>query len=223
VKFPLYYNQAVPRGGAGTWAPSIEVDPSRLSRATLEHDMRVARIAIAGSLLIATMAMALAPAAGAATSVSYPGGCQILVSKVTALPSDELTVSASGFPVGASVTFTLTSATPPPNPVRLGTVVAVANSSGTGTATLVFKLAADTRPGRYIITASGVPAGQCNPSVSTNLEVSASTGTTAAGGTLPHTGTNSAWLLQIGLLLIALGGLVTLAARKRGAHARVDS
>jgi LPXTG-motif cell wall-anchored protein len=182
--------------------------------------MRVARIAIAGSLLIATMALALAPTAGAKTTVSYTGGCAIMLSKVTAIPGDKLTVSASGYPVGVTVTFTLYS-----KPVVLGTAVAVANGNGTGTATLVFTLPANTTSGMHVITATGTPPGQCDPSVSTNLMVSANTGTTAAtgGGTLPRTGTNSALLFQIALLLIALGGLVTLAARKRLAHARVDS
>jgi LPXTG-motif cell wall-anchored protein len=189
--------------------------------------MRVARIpiAIAGSLLVAAMLFTLAPAAGAKTTVSYTGGCAIVISKVTATPGDQLTVSATGFPVGAKVMFQIRSVTPPVRTTKLGTVTAVANGQGTGTATLVFSLAANTVPGMYVISAHGAPPGQCDPFVSTNLMVSAAVATTTAtgGGTLPHTGTNSALLFQIALLLIALGGLVTLAARKRLAHARVDS
>jgi LPXTG-motif cell wall-anchored protein len=186
--------------------------------------MRVARIpiAIAGSFLVAAMLVLLAPMAEASTSVSYPGGCAITLSQVTATAADQLTVSASGYPVGAVVTFTLHS-----QPYVLGHAVAVANGNGTGTATLSFHLPANITTGMHTITATGTPAGQCDPSVSTNLMVSANTATTAApstgGGTLPRTGTNSALLFQVALILIALGGLVTLAARKRLAHARVES
>ncbi len=189
--------------------------------------MRVARIpiAIAGSLLVTAMLVMLAPMSEAKTSVSYPGGCVIVISKVTAIPGDQLTVTASGFPVGAKVKFEMRSVKPPVRTTKLGTVTAVANSQGTGTATLVFTLPANTAPGMYTISAHGAPPGQCDPFVSTNLMVSASVATTTAtgGGTLPRTGTNSALLFQIALILIALGGLVTLAARKRLAHARVDS
>ena len=190
--------------------------------------MRVARTSIAvGSLLVAALLVTLAPASSAKTTVSYPGGCVIVLSKVVALPGDQLTVSSSGYPVGAPVTFTLRAVTPPPSHTTLGTATAVANSSGTGTATLVFTLPANLHPGLYIVTATGVPPGQCDPSVSTNLNVSArqtSTTTVATGGgTLPRTGTDSGLLLQVALVLIALGGLVTLAARKRVARVRVDS
>ena len=193
--------------------------------------MRVARIPIAilGSLLVtAAMLVSLAPAASAGhTKPSYPGGCAITLSKVVAFPHDKLTVSASGYPVGAKVTFTLTAVTPPPYTKSLGMATAVANGQGTGTATLVFTLPSNLHPGLYHITATGVPPGQCDPSVSTNLNVSAheqsSTTVATGGGTLPRTGTDSALLFQIALVLIALGGLVTLAARKRLAHARVDS
>jgi LPXTG-motif cell wall-anchored protein len=189
--------------------------------------MRVARIpiAIAGSLLVTVMLVMLAPVSEAKTSVSYPGGCAIVLSKVTAIPGDHLTVSATGFPVGAKVMFQMRSVKPPVRTTKLGTVTAVANSQGTGTATLVFTLPANTAPGMYVISAHGAPPGQCDPFVSTNLMVSANVvnTTVASGGTLPRTGTDSALLFQIALILIALGGLVTLTARKRLAHARVES
>jgi len=190
--------------------------------------MRVARIpiAVAGSLMVAAMLAILAPTAQAKTTVSYPGGCAIVLSQVTASPGNTLTVSATGFPVGAKVMFQMRSTRPPVKTTKLGTATAVANGQGTGTATLVFTLPANTAPGMYVISAHGAPPGQCDPFVSTNLMVSAQqvgTSTTLGGGTLPRTGTNSALLFQIALVLIALGGLVTLTARKRLAHARVDA
>ena len=190
--------------------------------------MRVARIpiAIAGSLLVVAMLVMLAPMAEAKTSVSYPGGCTIVPSHLLVFPLERITVTATGFPVGAKVTFTLRAVRPPPRPVVVGSAIAKANKFGTGTATLVFRVPLFTRPGLHTITAVGVPPGQCDPIVSSNIMVLASTTATTVstgGGTLPRTGTNSALLFQIALILIALGGLVTLAARKRLAHARVDS
>ena len=71
-------------------------------------------------------------------------------------------MTASGYPAGAMVTFTLSrpgNGTPPPQsdngPVTLGT----AHRGCHGVATLVFTLPAGTEPGMHVITASGVPAG----------------------------------------------------------------
>ena len=177
--------------------------------------MRLARILITVvAAMLATTTVMLGPVAGAAESkVDYPGGCAIVLSQVTATAGAQLTVTGKGFPPGSSVTFTLDAA-----PV-LGTVTA----DSTGTATLVFTLPTNTTPGMHVITATGIPPGQCDPSVSTNLMVSAVSATTppttTGGGTLPRTGTNSALLMQIAVLLIAVGGLITLTARKRMRHA----
>jgi len=179
--------------------------------------MRLARIPItmAVAMLAAVTFVVIAPSAGA---TPYPAGCTIQISNVTAIPGEQLTVTASGYPAGAVVTFVLHS-----TPVTLGT--SLADSSGV--ASLVFNLPAGTVPGVHVITASGAPAGDCDPLVSTRLVVDAATvgtATAATGsGTLPRTGTNSAELLQLALVLIALGGIITLATRKRLQRARVDS
>jgi LPXTG-motif cell wall-anchored protein len=192
--------------------------------------MRLARIPItmAVALLAAVTFVVIAPTAGA---TPYPGGCTIQISQVRATPGQQLTVTASGYPAGAQVTFTLSrpgEGTPPPQsdngPVVLGTVTANAS----GVATLVFTLPAGTKPGMHVITASGSPPGDCDPLVSTNLMVdAANVGTTipatSGTGTLPRTGTNSAELLQLALVLIAVGGIITLATRKRRQRAGVDS
>jgi len=180
--------------------------------------MRLARIPITMAVaLLATVAfVVIAPTAGA---TPYPGGCTIQISKVTALPGDHLTVTASGYPAGAMVTFVLHS-----TPVTLGT----AQADSSGVATLVFVLPAGTVPGVHVITASGAPAGDCDPLVSTNVMVDAATVSSSAPatsgtGTLPRTGTNSAELFQLALVLIAVGGIITLATRKRRQRAGVDS
>ncbi len=136
------------------------------------------------------------------------------LSQVTAVPGAQLTVTATGYPAGAQVTFTLDT-TPP---IVLGTVTADAN----GTATLAFTLP-KIGNGTYVISANGNPLGNCQVDPSTNLAVDAATATTAATGTLPRTGTNTAELVQLALVLIAVGGLVTLATRKRRQQSSVGS
>jgi hyaluronoglucosaminidase len=180
--------------------------------------MRLARIplTIATAMIAVAAFVMVAPAASASP---YPAGCTIQISKVTAVPGDQLTVTASGYPAGAVVTFTLHS-----TPVVLGSATATAG----GVATLVFTLPAGTVPGLHTITANGVPSGECDPLVSADLQVDAASvvsPTTAAAttGTLPRTGTNSAELIQLALVLIAVGGLITLATRKRLHRARVES
>jgi len=183
--------------------------------------MRLARIPITVivAMLAAVTFVTVAPASVASAS-PYPHNCDIKLSQVTAVPGDQLSVTASGYDPGAVVTFTLHS-----NPVVLGTATADAS----GDATLVFTLPPGTTPGLHTITATAVPEGDCDPAVvSTDLQVdaatvtSASPATTTGSGTLPRTGSNVAELLQLALVLIAAGGLITLATRKRR-HAHSDS
>jgi LPXTG-motif cell wall-anchored protein len=186
--------------------------------------MRSARMSIRIAVIVAaTCLVFLAPAistlesAGAASPpVSYQGGCTLVLSAVSATQGGQLSVTAKGFPAGALVTFTLHS-----DPVVLGS----ATADGNGDATLTFTLPADTTPGMHTITAVGVPPGQCDPEVSSELMVLAQnvTNTTAATGSLPRTGTNSFELLQIALVLIAIGGLITLATRKRLQRGNAES
>ncbi len=190
--------------------------------------MRLARISITMvvGLLAATTLVAIAPSASAASP--YPGnGCAVTISEVHVLPGSQLTVTATGYPAGAQVTFVLQrpgNGTPPPNsasaPVTLGTVTADAS----GTATLVFTMP-NVHPGLWVIVANGVPQGDCDPDVSTNVMVDAATvtSTSTGAGTLPRTGTNSAELVQLALVLIAVGGLITLATRKRRQQSRIGS
>jgi large repetitive protein len=183
--------------------------------------MRLARISV--MMIVAAFVMAtivtVAPAADAQSS-PYFHTCTVQLSAVAALPGSQLTVTASGFPAGSVVTFTIYS-----TPIVLGT--ATANASGD--ATLVFTLPAGLAPGMHTITATGLPPGDCDPAIpSTQVMVDASVvttapATTAASGTLPRTGTNSAELVQLALVLIVVGGLITLAARKRTRRASVDS
>jgi hypothetical protein len=186
--------------------------------------MRVARLAslMIASLFAVASLVALAPSASAVPP--YPGRCIITTSVTTAHTGQEVVIKATGFPAGATVTFTMT-------PSGGGTTVtlgsAVANPAGI--VHFNFKLAPGTPPGMYIITATGPATSFCDPLISTNLMVSAATvatppatTTTGNSGVLPRTGTNSALLFEIALLLIALGGLITLTTRKRLRRATVE-
>jgi hyaluronoglucosaminidase len=169
--------------------------------------MRLARIPITMVMALVAVAslVAIAPSASASP---YFTGCSLSISTPTVVVGQQLSVTASGYPTGSVVTFTLHS-----TPVVLGSATADAS----GNATLVFTLPVGTTPGLHQITANGVPLGECDPDVSTDLMVDAATVTTASvtTGTLPRTGTNSAELVQVALVLIAVGGLITLATRKR--------
>jgi hypothetical protein len=177
----------------------------------------VTLVAVIAAACLAMLGPAVATAGAASPPVSYQGGCTLVLSQVTVTQGGQLQVTAEGYPSGAVVTFTLHSTTL----VDLGSATADAN----GNATLAFTLPADTPAGMHAITASGVPAGQCDPEVSTNLMVLAqsTTNTSTSAGSLPRTGTNSFELLQIALILIAIGGLITLATRKRLQRGHAES
>jgi hypothetical protein len=184
--------------------------------------MRVARISVAvvASLFAFASLLIVAPAVSAAKP--YPGRCVLTVSAASTQPGKTVNVHATGFPPGSTVTFTMT-------PAGGGTTVvlgtAVANPAGN--VEFHFKLAVGTPPGMYIITATGPATSFCSPLISTTLMVSAATvatppPTSSSTGVLPRTGTNSGLLFEIALLLIAVGGMVTLTARKRLNRATVE-
>jgi LPXTG-motif cell wall-anchored protein len=184
--------------------------------------MRLARIPIAVLATLFAVASLVMVAPSASAVPPYPSRCVLSTSTFKVLPGQQVTVMATGFPAGATVTFTMALTNHKGPTMTLGS--AVANSAGV--ATLVFTVNPATTPGMYTITATGPATSDCSPLISTHLMVDAAavaTPTTAISGSLPRTGTNSAWLFQIALLLIALGGLVTLGARKRLQRATVES
>jgi hypothetical protein len=196
--------------------------------------MRLVRvpITVVVAILVALTLVTVAPSASAAVP-PYPAGCTVQLSKVSAFPGDQLTVTASGYPVGSVVTFVLDrpgQGNPPPQSGNGAVTLGSATADANGVATLVFTLPIGTKPGQHVVTASGQPAGTCDQLVSTVLMVDAATvatstppATSAGTGTLPRTGTNSAELIQLALVLIAVGGLITLATRKRLQRAHVKS
>lgn len=166
----------------------------------------IRRLLIVGAVVLT--ALAFAPAAHA----QYDPDVQGLTltngdgsSGASCNPGGPLSISAQGFMPGTEVTFTFNS-----DPVVLGT----ATAGDDAVASLQSTWPADAADGEHTVTASGTAADG-----SGSLEVSASTvcgvSTGGAGGALPRTGSDSAPLFQIAIALVAAGGILVLAARKR--------
>jgi len=158
-------------------------------------------------VLIALTAFGLAaPAANA--DDSYTGTCMITLTPTSVTPGQTVTVTASGFNAGALVTFTIS-----PNSLVMGT----ATADSKGVATLDWAVPADFPLGSHMVNADG--DGCSDPANVAELTVvSAVSQTQPASGTLPRTGNDYSNLLRIGILLIAAGGLVVLATRKRSSQ-----
>ena len=149
--------------------------------------------------------VALAPVARA--DDSYTGTCSIVAAPLSVQPGHSLNLVGKGFNDGAVVTFTVDSN------LVLGTSVANAG----GVAHFQWDVPADFASGTHTITASG---DGCTDPAEVSAEVTvvlAATQTNDTTGTLPPTGGDYTNLLRIGILLVAAGGLVVLATRKRSA------
>jgi LPXTG-motif cell wall-anchored protein len=138
---------------------------------------------------------------------SYTGTCSIAISPITVTPGQTVSITAKGFNAGAEVTFTV-SANPP---VLIGT----ATADGSGVASISWVVPADFVLGAHTIQAAG--DGCSDPAeVSGEITVvSAVSQTNDTSGTLPKTGGDYTLLLRLGILLVAAGGMVVLATRKR--------
>ena len=122
----------------------------------------------------------------------------------TVAPGGSLTVTASGFDAGESVTATLHSA-----PVSLGTLAA----DGTGAVSLTFIVPADLEPGTHALELVGASSAR---TLSLTFEVVATA--PASPQILPVTGTPTGSEASVGLTLVVLGaGLLAAARRRRGA------
>jgi LPXTG-motif cell wall-anchored protein len=168
---------------------------------TAEEKM-IRRLLIVGAVVLTALAFA-APA-----SAQYGGVGGITVtngdgtSGASCNPGGPLSASAQGFDPGTTVTFTFES-----DPVVLGT--AVADASGAASIQSTWPAAA--ADGAHSVVASGTGDGvPFSVSSSTTCGVGGS-----GGGALPRTGSDSAPLLQIAIALVAAGGILVLAARKR--------
>jgi len=144
-------------------------------------------------------------------SAQYNVPATVTASTSTPTAGGSITVTAKGF-VG-TVQFSVES-----TPQALGS--AVANSSGV--ATLTTTLPANLSAGAHTIRAVGVDPSGAPLNVTTSITVVAAAGattttTTAAASPtgLAATGSSSAGLVRIGVVIAVLGGLLLLAGKRR--------
>ncbi len=144
-------------------------------------------------------------------SAQYNVPATVTASTSTPTAGGSITVTANGF-VG-TVQFSVES-----TPQALGS--AVANSSGV--ATLTTTLPANLSAGAHTIRAVGVDPSGAPLNVTTTITVAAAgatttTTTTAAASPtgLAATGSSSAGLVRIGVVIAVLGGLLLLAGKRR--------
>jgi LPXTG-motif cell wall-anchored protein len=177
---------------------------------------RTTRALLAALVGVATLVL-LAPAAGAQ---DYPGGASITLNTPTVGQGGSVTATATGFQPGSDVTFTLAS-----DPITLGTVKA----NDSGVASITFTVPSNFATGAHTVTATGIAPDGSPLSVSTTLMVTAA-GTTPAPvtpapgtGQLPRTGSDNTLLIQSGVILLAVGGMLAVAARKRSRKVHADA
>lgn len=167
---------------------------------------------------VAVSATLVLGAATAGAQVYPPPANFCTISDTTPTPGQTVTISCGTYLAGATVTFTFLS-----TPVVLGTVTADAN----GVATLTTAIPSDATLGDHTITVTGEsaagPLTQTIPLTVVSAGAGAGAGGVATGaGGLPRTGTDSSLpLARTAALLIAVGGVLVLAARRRRAEADV--
>jgi LPXTG-motif cell wall-anchored protein len=163
----------------------------------------IRRILVLGALVATTMAT-LAVSATTASAQYVPGTPGIVVNPGSTTVGGEVTVEGSGCPADVTVTIKI-------GDVVVGTVTS--NSDGDFILKNI-KLPPSITPGQYTVHAL---CGDLD--LTAVLSVSAlppsTTTTVASTGTLPVTGTDSGMWVKVGLSLLAVGGLLVLATRRR--------
>lgn len=137
-----------------------------------------------------------------------------------------LTCTPSTVDVGTQVTCTVTGCTPGSVADFTLNGVAVGSATAGPDASITFPVPPGTPPGQAVV---GATCPGLATALSTQLSVITATGvatpssTTTTPGTLTQTGANSLGLAQISLALIAVGGLLVLASRKRKSQDAVST
>lgn len=136
--------------------------------------------------------------AGAQT---YPGEATLTLSQPTVFQGAAFSATMTGCTPGETIRFVLTS-----DPIEMGTVVADA----TGTGTITFTVPANYPTGPHTVTST------CGTQVLTaNIEVLAravTPATTPSSTPLPVTGSDTDLFVRAGVSLVAVGGLLVVAA-----------
>jgi LPXTG-motif cell wall-anchored protein len=175
-------------------------------------------------LIVAVTAVVMMLAVAQPASAQYqPMFITVSPTAVTSCGTDSgtVTVDAGYFTPGSDVVITLQS-----DPVTLGTVVA----SATGTVNATYTLPVGVTAGTHTVTASGtrldnnvaasvsaqitvtIPPGCVSNQVVTTAPASSGSGT----GNLPVTGSDFGIVAIVGAALLVAGGLIVMAARRRG-------
>jgi LPXTG-motif cell wall-anchored protein len=161
----------------------------------------IRRMLVLGAMVLAALATTamLATSAGAQYVPGTPG---IIVNPVTVAVGGTFTVEGSGCPANVTVTIQI-------NGTTVGTVTS--NGEGdfiTGNITLPPSITA----GQYTVHAL---CGDLDLTAVLSVSALAPVTTVAPATTLPVTGTNSGDWVKVGLSLLAVGGLLVLATRRR--------
>ena len=168
----------------------------------------VRRIGAVVALLLASLVaiVALPGTAHAAPcdlTGNYAGSATITVQPAGPVsPGQEITVIGEGFPPNCEVDITVN-----------GVVVGTVTTSPTGTFTFGYTLGSNIS-GTVTI---GAVAGGFVREVTLPVMTSGATTTVPAAGPLPRTGSDTDWMVGAGIGLLAVGGLLLLATRKRHA------
>jgi LPXTG-motif cell wall-anchored protein len=186
------------------------------------------------AVLIVTLLMVLgvfAAAGAAASAQSYPNDATLTVNDPNPVCGQTVQVVGTGFLPNAPVTVSIA-----------GQVVGTATSDADGNFTFPYTLPTPCVDGEQLIRATDgtntllvtisvssttqSTANSTNSSIPSNSSNSSNTQTnTAATGTLPRTGSSgtSMHLVQAGILLVATGGILLVATRKRRQTAHTGS
>jgi|1185.fasta_scaffold582963_1 PGF-CTERM protein len=157
------------------------------------------RKALAALAISAVLSLFSGPAFA---QTEYGGtGESLTVSDSRVVPGQTLTITGDGAQPGATVSIILG-----------GDVVATTTAADDGTFTATFSIPGGIAPGTYTITA--VSNGVVLASVSVVVPGSSGSGS-GETSSLPFTGSSTLPGIGIGVTLIALGGAVLLASRRR--------
>jgi LPXTG-motif cell wall-anchored protein len=162
----------------------------------------IRRLLVLGALL-ATVVATIAVPATVASAQYQPNPPGVVVDPGTVTVGGKVTVTGTGCPANVTVTIKI-------GDVVVGTVTSDSSGGFTDNITLPPGIA----PGTYTVHALCGDLDLTAVLAVTAVPVSVTTVTVA---TLPRTGTDSGVWVKIGLSLVAIGGLLVLATRRRRA------
>ena len=168
----------------------------------------VRRIGAAALLVLGTLVMVVATpgtasAAPCEVGGEYAGSATIIVEPPgTISPGQAITIIGEGWPPNCEVDIIIN-----------GTLVGTVTTSSDGTFSFGYTIGANVCGDVSIGAAAGAfSRGVMKMSV---CDTTPATVTPAATGDLPRTGSDSGWMVGAGIGLVAVGGLLLLATRKR--------